>query len=703
MTQDAPANINALRSHSIFSCSDKVAPTTGRSRSLLQIHGDEIFLACGRKIRYGSLRRLDDYVELRGVDVDFDIDSIVLNASRSILLVCGRQKVIAVIIPHASLLTKGTAVRSYVVGEALHQRYAVAQVKFHPLSSSSDCAVVLTYDSFLRIYDLSTSFDTPDTTVDLLHPTVRQQLNRGGVGDFDASQPVAFAFGAGGHGWSTFAIFVLTGDGDVFVVTPILPHSVTIDIGALARFEQYAVQGSVTTAAIHAKICSAIDQGTRTSTGISFRAPTRLSAPVVLGPLLFDPVPLEFSKRSAEPTDLLLVPGALADILVVASDDKLDIALIVDDIVLKPGAAVSCAVIESISVDKAGAIRLERTSKDARCLAIHSHGVHELSLQSSTGSTLAEDGIEDALPHSNVKLLLDCEGSSISGSLLIDSDLDLYLVSLLNDYEPHVTLVRENEVLSGLAELTLPAASTADEDAGTDAPRYKSLITRPLYKPQLATRGALPVVPAAMAKQNITVTAESLRMLGKVAVQLREDMENLHRSIVAMHRRLELQASEVGRQWTKCKALASQLDKLSGDGDTHDRVEQARARQADLEKRSAKLLSDLMRDASPKLTAAEARYFEELQRVQKRLQGGKGLVARADAVEKQYRDIKPLLQKQRQEQSQATGGEQDADSQSPMRSSQLAKLNAQLAVVEDTISRARSRCDRLAKAAAIDL
>ena len=705
MTQD-PHPLS-LDQHSIFNTSNKLSPPTNRVRSLLKVHRNEIFLACGRTIRYGDLRRPDDYVELRGLDINFEIEIIELNSSRGILLVCGKQSVIAVVLPHASLLAKGTAVRSYLVGAAHHQKCAIAQVRFHPLSSSDDCVVILTDDSYIRLYDLSASFDTPDLTIDLLDPTTRQQLSRGGIGDLDALRPVAFTFGLGGHGWTAFAILVLTSDGDVYAVTPVLPHSITIEAGALARFEQYAVQGSVTTAAIYAKICSAIDQGTRTSTGISFRTPTRLSAPVVVGPLLFDPVPLEFSNSLTEPNDIILLPGRMADVLVIASRGKLDVALMIDDMVLKAGAPISCAVIESVNAPEVGSMTLVPSMQDDACLIVSADRIHELTVRHGGPSALADDA-DETLPTTSLQMMIDCEKSVINGYQLIEHDLDHYLAVILLDYDALVVLDHEDEVLSNLSQLHIPASGAAaadeaqdpDDTVTTQTPRYQSLITRPLYKPQLASRSILPVIPASLAKQKIQITSESLRMLGKVAVQLREDMEQLHRATIAMHRRLELQVGEVDRQRKKCSQLTDKLDSVAVAKGVEDRLVVVKERQAELVKRSTKLLSDLMKETAPKLTAAEVRYFQELKRVRDRLHGSKGLVGRADGLERQFKDVASHLAPQ-QQQEMETAAEQDT--QSPMRSSQLAKLNAQLAAVEETIERAKARCGRLSKAVGLEV
>ena len=148
--------------------------------------------------------------------------------------------------------------------------------------------------------------------------------------------------------------------------------------------------------------------------------------------------------------------------------------------------------------------------------------------------------------------------------------------------------------------------------------------------------------------------------------------------------------------------LTDKLDSVAVAKCVEDRLVVVKERQVDLVKRSTKLLSDLMKETAPKLTAAEVRYFQELKRVRDRLHGSKGLVGRADGLERQFKDVASHLPPQQQQQREAeTAAEHDT--QSPMRSSQLAKLNAQLAAVEETIERAKARCGRLSKAVGLEV
>ncbi|BFZ55749.1 hypothetical protein PYCC9005_002790 [Savitreella phatthalungensis] len=729
----ADTSISSLPSHGIFTEAGTIKRHAGRPLSLIALSdAGETFLAVGRTIRYAVTKEKDEFEELRGLDIDFDIQALVLNPSRTILLVVGSSRLVAAILPHSSLLAKGTAVRSYIVGEELLRHTTIAQASFHPLSSAGDCLVVLSTDSYLRLFDLSTSFDVADVQVDLLSTGARRGLTGGrGLGDTDAATATAFTFGAGGHGWSGLGVFVLTGEGDVLAASPVLPHTISIDHVSLGKFEGYALQDTVTQASLFARIMTQIEQhGARSLTGISFRRPSGLETHIAISqPLLFEPVPLEFSNRAVEPTDLLFLPHGTADWLALATDDKIDLALIVDDVGLRPGTVITCAVNESISISGTGHITLLPSASDGQLLAIHRGGVHEISVFG--GDALArltepDEGMD--LAPAKIKLVLDCEGSDINGHAVVHEDLDVRFVALLNDYDAHVVNLAHNDILASLDALGIadePNAETLPEGQDDrDVPRYSSLLTRPTYKPPLSPQLVMPVVPPSLqgGKALSEVTPESLRLLGKAAVAVREAIEQLHRHMVSAHRRLELQTREAERQRAKVDQLARRLERMveAGDGDQtlERRAEDARARQRDLEKRTTQLLAGLTRQrqqqlrgsgngAGQTLSAAEKRYFDEIERVRQRLAGTRGLVARAEEVSKTFVAVKTALESS----SSGTQGEATATAtdkspvgesrQSPLRTSQLTRIKTQLAAAGETISRTKVKADRLAQALAV--
>src|SRR5271167_3604417 len=98
----------------------------------------------------------------------------------------------------------------------------IQKVQFHPHSKHDNTIVVLSTDSHLRIFELSLTPHVPEQDIPLF-PTPR----RGYTIDFDIPVPVSFAFPSSPSSttqdWSPFTLYILTRDGDVYVLCPICP------------------------------------------------------------------------------------------------------------------------------------------------------------------------------------------------------------------------------------------------------------------------------------------------------------------------------------------------------------------------------------------------------------------------------------------------------------------------------------------------
>ena len=123
-------------------------------------------------------------------------------------------------------------IRVWQIGKGLFDRTNVLRkVAFHPYSKHDNTLVVLSADSHLRVFELSVSPYYPEQDIELFPPP-----KRGYTVDFDIPDPVSFSFGAGAD-WMMWAIFILTKDGDIYVLCPVMPTKCVMTRAAITRMK----------------------------------------------------------------------------------------------------------------------------------------------------------------------------------------------------------------------------------------------------------------------------------------------------------------------------------------------------------------------------------------------------------------------------------------------------------------------------------
>lgn len=691
-----------LTGHRIFRNVSQVKGSRKNAHTLAVSHGDEFWVACGTVVRYADITMMEDYIELDVPDADFEISGLVLNATRSFLVIYGECKVVAAFLPRGRQALQLT-LNTQVIGKKDHLKTAISQVSMHPHCSSNTSVVILTADGFLRLFNLNLSPDEADVIVDLRPMAVDGNNVSRSVGDTEHVVPVAFCFGQGGDGWTTFTVFVLMKDGDVMAVCPLLPTNCHVPERELELFDLHT-SGEPTAQNIADKIKHAIDRGSKVLSGTTFGRPAKMLRPVTIGPILFSPPPLEFTTSQYESSAIHFVATQPLNTLAIASQGKLDLCYVTQGVVPQPSSQLSVSVYETIHLDNRslGTIFSKLSEDSADLYYVACEGLFQIDLAASSERLAESFSSEDQTitqmlakepQHSQIKRLLSPDASIVS-VIMLEHDFETYILGIYT--ASAANLIRIDGLTNIEAEEDLIEQETAGDDiVPSDEARYSSLLSFPAYRAPTKQSVTSFSVPASLRGKIITADLDSLQFLSEVVSQHRKDLEELMNAFVSMYRRLALQEKEHERQQARISAIASSLKLLRMDKD--DRIAEAKTRQADLERRMAKLSQSLIKTHNPQLSDAEQRYFKELARIGHLLHGRRGISTRKAAADSQYGQFQQIIKSMTTNPSAKSKGNID----SPMRLAQVSKLKEHIANNDEVLSQVKNKLERIRSMATV--
>lgn len=150
-----------------------------------------------------------------------------------------------------------------------------------------------------------------------------------------------------------------------------------------------------------------------------------------------------------------------------------------------------------------------------------------------------------------------------------------------------------------------------------------------------------------------------MRYLAMASRHISSQIRDIQVAFRAAEIRVLLQQDELRNLTTTAKAMNEKVEMLKGSKKEgmEVRIKQMQETQKDLQSRLDRLLTALMKKASPELSEHETKWFEELKRMKQEVLGvGKyddgSLVAKAKQLEKEYARITPplktLMEKERQ-------------------------------------------------------
>ncbi|KAJ8764091.1 hypothetical protein K2173_004994 [Erythroxylum novogranatense] len=158
-------------------------------------------------------------VLLADMQIDFLINKISINRNGSALLLSGLDGLCVMYLYGRSTTTDNTIVcRTITVGSRIFFNEPnvihILQVSWHPYSDTH--LGILSSDSAFRLFDLSSDLQQPEQEYYL------QPVEPGRSRSAASMRPVDFSFG-GDHLWDRFTVFLLFGDGSIYILCPIVP------------------------------------------------------------------------------------------------------------------------------------------------------------------------------------------------------------------------------------------------------------------------------------------------------------------------------------------------------------------------------------------------------------------------------------------------------------------------------------------------
>ncbi|GAA5903052.1 hypothetical protein JCM6882_009679 [Rhodosporidiobolus microsporus] len=275
---------------------------------------------------------------------------------------------------------------------------------------------------------------------------------------------------------------------------------------------------------------------------------------------------------------------------------------------------------------------------------------------------------------------------------------------------------------SDLAPAPASSSSAAtSKTASTDPPAYVSLLDTPFtIPPILASRSGAPRLPSTPGgSKELSITPDTLRALGMHVSAVQSSVRELVSAADEVQHRLELQMKELARQLSKLaelKQLRSDLGKstsaAASEGSVEARLQRVEANQRRLIERTDRVLQRLMEQHQPEISTYERKWFDELGRLEKQVEGGgagerqPSLEVRARRVGAMFEELRPALEEmRRREEAKAAAAAQGAAPGTPtgrggMGQAQLRLLEGKLADEAKLLSDAKRKVERLTSALA---
>ncbi|KAJ3575167.1 hypothetical protein NP233_g1277 [Leucocoprinus birnbaumii] len=209
---------------------------------------------------------------------------------------------------------------------------------------------------------------------------------------------------------------------------------------------------------------------------------------------------------------------------------------------------------------------------------------------------------------------------------------------------------------------------------GTPSPFLSLLAPEPYHVPPILTDSGLPTMPKhalprSTTSKELVLTPEVIRYLATASQHISSQIRDVSVAFRAAQLRTQLQKEELRGLIVAARTMNERAEilKVQRNRETRQRVEQIQETQKELLARLDRLLSAMMKKASPELSEHETKWFEELKRMKAEVIGvgkydGDSLVVRARQLDKEFARILPSLkalaekEQQRKDKVAATNG-----------------------------------------------
>jgi len=184
------------------------------------------------------------------------------------------------------------------------------------------------------------------------------------------------------------------------------------------------------------------------------------------------------------------------------------------------------------------------------------------------------------------------------------------------------------------------AAATADAD-----PKYTSMLSLPAFEPpkSLKSQHGLPTKPRVVippeygGKKELVINEDTLKFLGDSAEVFRDEIREILKAAGDVRNRLKLQKSEQSRQLAQLYEIYKRIKELSSPEEQEKRIkalERIARKDKKLSLRADNILQKLMDQHQPELSTSEKRWIQELERLQKIIEGDSGFSGRANKLDR---------------------------------------------------------------------
>ncbi|KAK6933019.1 Nucleoporin Nup88 [Dillenia turbinata] len=153
------------------------------------------------------------------MEIKFTVNKIAVNGNGSALLLAGSDGLCVMYLYRRNSSThSGITCRTIHIGSQIFMSGSsglrILQVLWHPYSDTH--LGILSSDSVFRLFDLSSATEQPEQEYYL------QPVEPGSSQNATSICPVDFSFGRD-HLWDRFSVFILFGDGSVYIICPVAP------------------------------------------------------------------------------------------------------------------------------------------------------------------------------------------------------------------------------------------------------------------------------------------------------------------------------------------------------------------------------------------------------------------------------------------------------------------------------------------------
>jgi len=555
-------------------------------------------------------------------------------------------------------------------------------VAFHPHSKHDNTLIILSSDSRLRVFELSLSPHVPEQDIPLF-----SSPRRGYTVDFDIPVPVSFTFGSGTE-WLSWTIFILTGDGDVYLLSPILSTKCVLPRSEITRLKTLIsyrseiakhdescsvatretclnhtrwisdILGQITMGEFMGVTASPAFTGIETGDTVTFKRPNKVRpTPELQGPVLFQPAPVPMDDILPEANEIEFLDADGVGVFVITwAGGRVDVGVLMDEIEgVWAVKGVSREDLPPIRVSAYESIDLP-ISKNMWTAILVSHnddegvfiaadgGVWQLDFRSwlhelqqvTEGDEDTNETFENK--KTTIKLIADerlipnltkltlSQNQLLGYGLLFDPLLDYHLLTISSTFDTKFTELSLPNVLTPPVTRTTSPVQTRRNTKPATYLAYPFPDTAPLHSPSKFVLSGLRI-PHAILREKDPLSTEAIKLLGEITVRIRNVVTAVLRVGEGLRRRIELQQKELTAHLSKLASITASVKQIKENNKTREtRLSEIQEMQHDLEGRANVLLRKLFTINQPQTSEAEDKWFKELGRVKTRIEGQRGLM-----------------------------------------------------------------------------